>query len=167
MGTAAMHLGMSRIRSAGRTSGSIEITLPPALQTFTGLGCRVVVRDGWQPEIVLQPDLVQTRSLLEALWRKLSLALGAPDMADDFTPGAFALTLLPPRHWQRGLPLAYADIVSLGRSSRECNEDDLKALARMLSVLTAAIGERLGLGCFGGERADQGGALLEAKEGFA
>lgn len=145
MGTAAMHLGTSRIRSAGRTSGSIEITLPAALQAFTGLGCRVVARDGWQPEIVLQPDLAKARSLIEALWRKLSLALGAPDLVDDFTPGAFALTLLPPRHWQRGLPLAYADIVSLSRSSEERTEDDLKALARLLSVLAAAIGEGLGL----------------------
>ena len=41
-----MYLSTSRIRSAGRTSGSIEITLPPALQAFTGLGCRVTVRDG-------------------------------------------------------------------------------------------------------------------------
>ena len=145
MGTAAMYLGMSRIRSAGRTSGSIEITLPPALQTFTGLGCRVVVRDGLQPEIVLQPDLVKTRSLLEALWGKLSLALGAPEMVDDFTPSTFALTLLPPRHLQRGLPLAYADIFSLTRSSEEWTENDLEALARMLSVLTAAISQALGL----------------------
>ena len=141
----AMYLGMNRIRSAGRTSGSIEITLPPALQAFTGLGCRMVVRDGLQPEIVLQPDLAKTRSLLEALWRKLSLALGAPDLADDFTPGAFALTLLPPRHWQRGLPLAYADILCLARSSEDWNENDQQALARILSVLTAAIGQALGL----------------------
>jgi hypothetical protein len=145
MSTAAMYLGMNKIRSAGRTSGSIEITLPPALQAFTGLGCRVVVRDGLQPEIVLQPDFVKTRSLLDELWRKLSLALGAPDLADDFTPGAFALTLLPPRHWQRGLPLAYADILCLARSSEEWTENDQEALARMLSVLTAAIGQGLGL----------------------
>ena len=137
-----MYLGTSRIRSAGRTSGSIEITLPPALQSFTGLGCRVVVRDGLQPEIVLQPDFAAALSALEALWQKLSLALDASDHIDDLTPGTFMLTLLPPRHWQRGLPLAYADILSLTRGD---GADDLAALARILSILSATIGRALGL----------------------
>ena len=140
-----MYLSVSRIRSAGRTSGSIEITLPPALQAFTGLDCRVVVRDGLQPEIVLQPDFVKARALLGALWRKLTSALGAPELADDFTPSAFALTLLPQHHWQHGLPLAYADILSLARSGEELADEDLEALARVLSVLTAAIGQAFGL----------------------
>ena len=140
-----MYLGMSKIRSAGRTSGSIEITLPPALQAFTGLGCRVVVRDGLQPEIVLQPDLASARSLFKALWRKLSLALGAGETVEDFALSAFMLTLLPQRHWQRGLPLAYADAFSLMRRGEERTVDDLDALARILSVLAAAIGQALGL----------------------
>ena len=140
-----MYLGMCKIRSAGRTSGSIEITLPPALQTFTGLGCRVVVRDGLQPEIVLQLDLAKAKSLLEALWQKLSLALGASESVDDFTPSAFMLTLLPPRHWQRGLPLAYADVFCLTRSGENWGTGDSEALARLLSVLGAAIGGALGL----------------------
>ena len=79
-----MYLGMCKIRSAGRTSGSIEITLPPALQTFTGLGCRVVVRDGLHPEIVLQPDFADAWSYLEALWKKLSLALGSDESSRKF-----------------------------------------------------------------------------------
>ena len=140
-----MYLGTSRIRSAGRTSGSIEMTLPPALQTFTGLACRVVVRDGLQPEIVLQPDFAGSWSALKALWQRLSLALGASEMLDDFTPRSFMLTLLPPRHWPRGLPLAYADLVSLTRSGDGRTEADVEALARIVSVLAAAIGHNQGL----------------------
>lgn len=140
-----MHLGISRIRSAGRTSGSIEITLPPALQAFTGLSCRVTVRDGVQPEIVLQPDFVKARALVETLLRKLALALGSTDQAEDLTPNLFVHTLLPVRHWQRGLPIAYADVMTLTHGAAERSAQDLEALARILSVLSAAIGRSLGL----------------------
>ena len=140
-----MFMSMSKIRSAGRTSGSIEITLPPALQAFAGLGCRVVVRDGLQPEIVLQPDFSDVWSLLEALWEKLSLALGSAELIGEFAPGAFMLTLLPPRHSQRGLPLAYSDLVTLSKSGENGTEGGLEALARVLSVLVAAIARELGL----------------------
>ena len=140
-----MQLGMSRIRSAGRTSGSIEITLPPVLQVFTGLSCRVTVRDGVQPEIVLQPDLAKARSLIEALWQKLALALGSTDLVEGFAPSIFVHTLLPRRQLQQGLPLAYADVMSLARSGAERTTGDLEALARIVSVLAAAIGRSLGL----------------------
>ncbi len=140
-----MNLGMCRIRSAGRTSGSIEATLPPLLQPFTGFNCRVVVRDGLQPEIVLQPDLASARELLKTLWRRLSQALGASETADDFSPSAFTLTLLPSQQWQRGFPLAYADALSLMRRGEEQTADDLEALARILSALVAAIGRARGL----------------------
>lgn len=139
-----MQLGMSKIRSAGRTSGSIEMTLPPVLQAFTGLGCRVLVRDGLQPEIVLQPDFADVWSSLETLWEKLSLALGTQESAGRFTPGAFTLTLLPPRHSQRGLPLAYSDLVRLTRSGDVLKQDELAALVRVLSVLAASIARELG-----------------------
>lgn len=140
-----MHLGKCKIRSAGRTSGSIEITLPPALQTLMGLSCHVVVRDGFQPEIVLQPDLVEARSLLETLWQKLSSALDGSDSLGASKPSGFMFALLPPRHSQRGLPLAYADIVHLTGMGSKNAASDPEAVARIVSVLTAAIGRRLGL----------------------
>jgi hypothetical protein len=142
-----MYLGKCKIRSAGRTSGSIEITLPPALQTFTGVSCRVVVRDGLQPEIVLQPELAEARSLLEALWQRLTLALCPGELVSQIKPSAFIFTLLPPRHSQRGLPLAYADIVHLMRSAEdeEMAAGDPEALARIVSALATAIGRTLGL----------------------
>jgi hypothetical protein len=140
-----MDLGKCRIRSAGRTSGSIEITLPPALQTLMGLSCRVVVRDGFQPEIVLQPDLAEARSLLETLWQRLSSALDGSQSLGEPKPSGFMFALLPPRYSQRGLPLAYADIVHLTGKGAKNAARDPEALARIVSVLAAAIGRRLGL----------------------
>lgn len=140
-----MYLGMNKIRSAGRSSGSIEITLPPALQTFTGLGCRVVVRDGLHPEIVLQPDFAAAWSSLKLLREKLSLALGASESIGGLAPDAFMLTMLPPRHSQRGLPLAYSDLVTVSQSGESRSEGEPQALARVLSVLAATIGRDLGL----------------------
>lgn len=140
-----MYLNTSKIRSAGRTSGSIEITLPPALQTLAGLGCRVVVRDGLQPEIVLQPDLAEARALLKTLWKRLADALGAGEPAGEFDPSTFMFVLLPPRNWQRGLPLAYSDIVVVLRSDENGVPGDPEALARLLSILAAAIARTLGL----------------------
>ena len=140
-----MHVGASRIRSAGRTSGSIEITLPPALQSFIGINCRIQVRDGVQPEIVLQPDFAGERALTEALWRKLGAALGLGDAAEGFAPSTFVHTLLPLRHWQHGLPIAYADVMSLKRSGEERTAADDEALARLLAVLATAMGRSLGL----------------------
>jgi hypothetical protein len=105
----------------------------------------VVVRDGLQPEIVLQPDFADAWSSLEALWDKLSLALGSNDSIGEFTPSAFTLTLLPPRHSQRGLPLAYSDLVTLSRRDESRSKGEREALARVLSVLAAAIARDLGL----------------------
>ena len=140
-----MHLGTGKIRSAGRTSGSIEITLPPPLQSLTGLTCRVLVRDGLYPEIVLLPDFAEAWSYLEVLWKQLSRTLGANGATGRFTPGTFTLTLLPPRHSQRGLPLAYSDLVQLARSGEHCGQDEIEALVRVLSVLAASIAGDLGL----------------------
>ena len=95
-----MYVGTRRIRSAGRTSGSIEITLPAELQVLEGVECRLMVRDGPRPEIVLQPDLSAAQTLFDALWQKLGLGLGEISELGDFSPGDFTLALFPPRHWQ-------------------------------------------------------------------
>jgi len=95
-----LYLGTRRIRSAGRTSGSIEITLPVQLQVLEGAECRLMVRDGSRPEIVLQPDLSAAQSLFYELWQKLGLGLREVDEIGDFSPADFTLALFPPRHWQ-------------------------------------------------------------------
>ncbi len=70
-----MELGVRRIRTAGRGSGSIEVTLPSALRTLVGLPCRVILRDGLRPDIVLQPDLRDAHAAFVAVWRGMTAAV--------------------------------------------------------------------------------------------
>ncbi|MBI1879961.1 MAG: hypothetical protein HYR94_17375, partial [Chloroflexi bacterium] len=99
-----MYLGTRKIRSAGRTSGSIELTLPPQLQGLEGVECRLVVRDGPRPEIVLQPDLSAAQALLQELWQKLRLGLIEIREIGEFSSADFTLALFLPRHWQERPP---------------------------------------------------------------
>jgi hypothetical protein len=156
-----MYLGIRRIRSAGRTSGSIEITLPTDLQFLEGIECRLMVRDGSCPEIVLQPDLSAAQTLFYTLWQKLRLGLGEIDELGDFSPADFTLTLFPPHHWQERPPLACADALAvirqrtltpipspLSRPKRERGAQGGEgegALTRLLAFLAVAAGYRLGL----------------------
>jgi len=110
-----MYLGTRSIRSAGRTSGSVEITLPSQLQCLEGVECHLMVRDGPRPEIVLQLELSAAQALLHELWRKLRLGLGEIDEIGDFSPADFTLALFPPPHWLDRPPLAYADALAVLR----------------------------------------------------
>jgi len=79
-----LELGTRSIRSAGQGSGSIEVTLPSPLRDLTGIPCRIALRDGLRPEIVLSPDLRPARDALGRLWSLLLEAWGQ-------TPAAFPL----------------------------------------------------------------------------
>jgi hypothetical protein len=140
-----MYVGTRRIRSAGRTSGSIEITLPAQLQVLEGMECRLMVRDGPRPEIVLQPNLSAAQALFHALWQKLGLGLGEIDELGDFSPGDFTLALFPPRHWQERPPLAYADALAVLRQRAGQEDREPEALTRLLAFLAVAAAYRLGL----------------------
>jgi hypothetical protein len=140
-----MYLGNRSIRSAGKTSGSIEITLPAQLQILQGLACRMTVRDGSRPEIVLQPDLSTCQSLFQALWEKVRLGLGEIDDIGDFAPGDFALVLFAPPHWQERPPLAYADGLGVLHWRAGQGGDGPEALTRLLASLAVVSGFRLGL----------------------
>jgi hypothetical protein len=145
-----MYLATRRIRSAGRTSGSIEITLPAQLQVLEGAECRLMVRDGPRPEIVLQPDLSAAQALFHTLWEKLRLGLGEIDELGDFSPADFTLAFFPPRYWQERPPLAYADALAVLRQQAltptlpQGGEGE-GALTRLLAFLTVAAGYRFGL----------------------
>jgi len=140
-----LYLGTRRIRSAGRTSGSIEITLPVQLQVLEGAECRLMVRDGSRPEIVLQPDLSAAQSLFYELWQKLGLGLREVDEIGDFSPADFTLALFPPRHWQERPPLAYADALAVLRARAGQDNRRPEALPRLLAFLAVAVGRRIGL----------------------
>jgi hypothetical protein len=140
-----MYLVTRKIRSAGRTSGSIEITLPAQLQVLEGVKCHLIVRDGPRPEIVLQPDLSAARTLFDALWQKLSLGLEEIDDIGDFSPADFTLAFFPPRHWQEHPPLAYADALAVLRQRDGQEDREPEALPRLLAFLAVAASYRLGL----------------------
>ncbi len=147
-----MYLATRRIRSAGRTSGSIEITLPAQLQVLEGVKCRLMVRDGPRPELVLQPDLSAAQALFDTLWQKLGLGLGEIDEINDFSPADFTQALFPPRHWQERPPLAYADALAVlctltphPRPAAPGRGEGTDALPRLLAFLAVAASYRLGL----------------------
>jgi hypothetical protein len=140
-----LYLGRRIIRSAGRTSGSIEITLPIPLQVLEGVECRITVRDGSRPEIVLQPDLSASQALFQTLWDKLRLGLGEIEEVGEFSPVDFALALFAPPHWQERPPLAYADGLTVLHRRAGQEEQEPEALIRLLSSLAVAAGYRLDL----------------------
>jgi hypothetical protein len=85
-----MELGARHIRTAGKGSGSIELTLPAALRDLVGLRCRIVLRDGSRPDIVLQPDLQAAQTAFETAWLGMASCLHA-------TRSCGGATLGPPR----------------------------------------------------------------------
>ena len=137
-----MFFGSRRIRSAGRTSGSVEVKLPPQLHGLLEVECRLLLRDGAYPEIVLQPDLSAAQALLPRLWKLLQAGLSAIGEIGDFDPSAFTLALFPARHWQQRPPLAYADALTLLHGGDDAQE----ALARLTAYMGIVAGYRLGLG---------------------
>lgn len=138
-----MNLGTRRIRSAGRSSGSIEVTLPAQLQDFEGVECRLVVRDGPRPEIVLQPDLSAAQGVFRELWALLAAGLAEAGEMGDLRLADYSLCLFPAGPAGERPRLACADALAVLRHRGEALSQD--ALARMLAAMGAAAGQRLGL----------------------
>jgi hypothetical protein len=110
-----MELGVRQIRTAGKGSGSIELTLPAELRDLVGLPCRVMLRDGSRPDIVLQPDLRRAHEAFTALWQAVAAALAREDAdVPPFPLASFAFGLHPRPGggelaflcWRDGLALA-------------------------------------------------------------
>lgn len=108
-----------RIRSAGRTSGSVEITLPAEMQALEGVECRLVLRDGARPEIVLQPDVSVAEAVFAQLWQRLRIAFAKIGDIGEFSLADFNVGLFPARHWRDKPPLSYQDALAIHRSRQE------------------------------------------------
>lgn len=149
-----MYLGTRRVRSAGRNSGSVEVTLPVKLSVLQGVECRLVVRDGARPELVLEPELSEAQAFFRDMWEKLALGLAEVDEIGDFSVAAFALTLLAPARAPERPPLTYADglaalhervVLGVGGAAATELRAARESLARVMGALGAAAGQRLGL----------------------
>ncbi|MEM1125589.1 MAG: hypothetical protein AAGI71_02980 [Bacteroidota bacterium] len=136
-----MHLGQRKIRSAGRSSGSIEITLPVPLQALEGVPCRINLRDGVRPEVVLQPDLSEAQTLFQTLWSHLRTGLRSVDDIGDFALSQFTVALLPVRFWQERPPLFYTDALLTLHGTGDERAD---ALTRLLAGLGVGAAQALG-----------------------
>lgn len=138
-----MLIGHRRIRSAGRRSGSIEVTLPAQLQALEGVECRLLLRDGPRPEIVLQPDLSVALSLFRRLWSLLQAGLPELEALGDFELAEFSIGLFPSA-WIDRPPLACTDALELLRDAPQ-GRVSADTLARLIAALAAVAGRRLGL----------------------
>ena len=90
-----MHLGTRQIRTSGKGSGSIELTLPSELRDLVGLPCRVLLRDGSRPEIVLQPDLGRAIAGFTGIWQPMVAALLPERGEQSLRLAAFTFGLQP------------------------------------------------------------------------
>lgn len=145
-------LGTRSVRSAGRSSGSIEITLPVCLVDLQGVSCRVELHDGLAPEVVLRPDVGFLLPVFDAAWELMSQALKTVGEIGEFWEGDYVLGFFPEAGLSGRPGLAYADALVVQRDLRPgthlgTDERDraLEAFGRMIESMAAVAGVRLGL----------------------
>lgn len=134
-----------KVRSAGRSSGSVEITLPPEVQELEGIECRLVLRDGARPEIVIQPDISIASMVFAEQWEKLRKAFALVADIGPFRLADFDVSFLPPRHWSERPPLSYRDALALHRARQTAAELDPSGLSYVITFLSVGAAYRLGL----------------------
>jgi hypothetical protein len=143
-----MDLGARHIRTAGKGSGSIELTLPAALRDLVGLRCRVFLRDGFRPDIVLQPDLAAAQAAFETIWREMAACLPLPQArgtqyAPPMPQGAFLFGLHPRMGADAAAPfLAWRDGIKLAAGHKV----DAAALSRVIASFGHAMAGGLDIG---------------------
>lgn len=134
-----------KVRSSGRTSGSIEITLPPEMHALEGIECRLILCDGARPEIVIQPDVSLAEIIFADLWEQLRVAFNQIGDIGDFTLSDFNVSFLPPRHWHDRPPLSYRDALAIYRAHQGQFQMDNSGLSHVITFLTVGAAYRLGL----------------------
>lgn len=148
----SMQFSQRNIRSSGRGSGSVEITLPIDLAVLEAVSCSIELRDGLMPEIVLRPDLTFLLPVFEAVWQRLALGLEPVGDIGSFSEGDYVLGLFAERGFADRPCLSYADAVLAGRyinadeaTTSFSGADTLEAFARMFEPMATVAGTRLGL----------------------
>ncbi|MFZ4656857.1 MAG: hypothetical protein ACOYNY_07600 [Caldilineaceae bacterium] len=134
-----------KVRSSGRTSGSIEITLPPEMHALEGIECRLILCDGARPEIVIQPDVSLAEIIFADLWEQLQVAFTQIGDIGDFALSDFNVSFLPPRHWHDRPPLSYRDGLAIYRAQQGQFQMDNSGLSHVITFLTVGAAYRLGL----------------------
>ena len=131
-----MDLGVRQIRTSGKGSGSIELTLPTDLRDLVGLPCRIILRDGSRPDIILQPDLRRAHQAFSEIWQTMATALVHGDAEIPTLPlPAFGFGLHP-RSGGGDLPfLCWRDGLALAAPAPH----DLYAVSRTLAALGHAM----------------------------
>ena len=86
-------LGMRKVRSAGRLSGSVELTLPPRLAMLEGLDCAIAIGGGDQLEIILRPDMAPVLDRLSETFSAMQRGLYSG--AETFDLPFEALRIVP------------------------------------------------------------------------
>ncbi len=169
-----MHFGKRNIRSAGRNSGSVEVTLPVELAVLEGIACRLYLRDGLAPEIVLQPDLQAIMPIFEKLWDLLRLGLEGIDEIGDFAEADYGFGLFRAAKLGTMPSLAYADALLIHRGlGLEATPHMLEAFARIVESMATVAASRLGLSndlvaLFGNQVAALvSGEMIGARDAFA
>ena len=141
-----MQFGKRNIRSAGRGSGSIEVTLPVELAVLEGIACRLYLREGLAPEIVLQPDLEAITAVFEKLWDLLSIGLAEIGEIGDFAEADYCFGLFCAAKLGANPSLAYVDALLIHRSldsSHETAPRALESFAQIIESMAAVAGGRL------------------------
>jgi hypothetical protein len=133
-----MDLGTRSIRSSGAGSGSVEITLPAALRPLLGVSCRISLRDGHRPEIVLTPDFRPAMAAFAELWARLVAAFGLEHGLAALPIGEFAVSLDPAER-DGAAALALVDGLALAGPTPH----DRAALARVTAGLATHLAVRL------------------------
>ncbi len=65
-----------RIRSSGKTTGSVEITLPPEFQVFTGIDCQLIGQGGKTPSLTIIPSVSDIEARLTEIWKSMEVGFG-------------------------------------------------------------------------------------------
>lgn len=170
-----MHFGKRNIRSAGRHSGSVEVTLPVELAILEGTTCRLYLRDGLAPEIVLVPELEAVTPVFEKLWELLRLGLEGIGDIGDFSEADYGFGLFRAAKLGTMPSLAYVDalLVQRGLGPADAPPRAVEAFARIVESMAAVAGGRLGLpndlvALFGNEvAAIVGGEAIGPRDAFA